>query len=240
MTAAPKAPGTEQKLDDLSDAVEVLGDDVDALSLVTEGGFEETHEHFDKAHAQLDAVEGKVKSMGAKVDKTLAATGRVEALLGYLVSAMWGAGGLVGLGLAVAAYFFTHGTHPVPPAAAPPAPRVTVNVGTGSSAEATQVPPSSETPEPWPVAVFIETGEKLPPERYIPNGPLPGQMKPPCDALQSHEAINGGCWAPILRQPPCGRLYRQGNICYSPIAANPKEPVGTEPNHCDTQPRAHP
>jgi hypothetical protein len=71
-----------------------------------------------------------------------------------------------------------------------------------------------------------EMGEK-PLDQSIPPGPLPGQKVPPCDAGLYEEALGGGCWTWVgAAKPPCGRLFRSGDRCYRPIAADPKKPVG--------------
>jgi hypothetical protein len=43
-------------------------------------------------------------------------------------------------------------------------------------------------------------------------------------------AINGNCWANQGDvKPPCGRLFRHGDKCYRPVAADPKKPIGPAP-----------
>jgi hypothetical protein len=66
-------------------------------------------------------------------------------------------------------------------------------------------------------------GEK-PLDQPIPKFTLPGQKVAPCDAGLFEVAINGNCWTKIGdAKPPCGRLFRQGDACYRPIAAEPKK-----------------
>jgi hypothetical protein len=66
-------------------------------------------------------------------------------------------------------------------------------------------------------------GEK-PLDQPIPKFTLPGQKVAPCDAGLFEVAINGNCWTKIGdATPPCGRLFRQGDACYRPIAAEPKK-----------------
>jgi hypothetical protein len=68
-------------------------------------------------------------------------------------------------------------------------------------------------------------GEK-PLDQPIPTWTLPGQKVAPCDAGLSEEGINGNCWVAVAKvKPPCGRLFRQGDTCYRPIAAEPKKPA---------------
>jgi len=74
-------------------------------------------------------------------------------------------------------------------------------------------------------------GEKLPPEQSIPNGLLPGQkLAQDCDRALGERPINGGCWVGVTDvKPPCGKLFRQGDICYRPAAADPLKPVMMTP-----------
>jgi hypothetical protein len=67
-------------------------------------------------------------------------------------------------------------------------------------------------------------GEK-PLDQSIPDFTLPGQKVAPCDAGLGEEAIFGNCWIRTNVKPPCGRLFRQGDTCYRPIAAEPKKPA---------------
>jgi len=77
------------------------------------------------------------------------------------------------------------------------------------------------TPAAW--------GEK-PLDQPIPLKTLPGQKVAPCDAGIGQLEINGNCWTLISTvKPPCGRLFRQGDSCYIPVAAEPKKPVQPAP-----------
>lgn len=72
------------------------------------------------------------------------------------------------------------------------------------------------TPAAW--------GEK-PLDQPIPLKTLPGQKVAPCDAGIGQLEINGNCWTQVgTAKPPCGRLFRQGDACYIPVAAEPKKP----------------
>jgi len=53
----------------------------------------------------------------------------------------------------------------------------------------------------------------------MPEGPLPGQRRPPCPRNQIN--IKGGCWAEIVQlSPPCGEsFYDWKGACYVPVAA---------------------
>ena len=229
MGAAGKAAAAraEQKLDNLEDAVEVLGDDVDALSLITEGGFEETHEHLDKAHAQLDAVE-------VKVDKTRTALNRAEEGISSLVSAMWGAGGLIALGLAALALVPTHGARAQLSAAPPPSPAPQIIVVTAAA--------QGGTPLAFDVQALLgavsaqQMGSKVV-DNPIPSQPLPYQKVAPCLEEAGEKAIEGSCWFRSGDvKPPCGRyLFRHDDGCYRPVAADPKKSVGIPPGTADQQ-----
>jgi len=69
-----------------------------------------------------------------------------------------------------------------------------------------------------------------PAEQQVPRSTLPGQRVAPCDAEWGMEAIYGNCWVKSGSvRPPCGRLFRHGDACYIPVAADPKKPVGPAP-----------
>jgi hypothetical protein len=73
-------------------------------------------------------------------------------------------------------------------------------------------------------------GEKVPAEQQVPVRTLPGQKVAPCDAELGQVAINGNCWLRVADvKPPCGRLFRHGDACYTPIAADPKKLIGPAP-----------
>jgi len=72
-------------------------------------------------------------------------------------------------------------------------------------------------------------GPKRPTEQQVPVKTLPGQKVAPCDAELAQESIHGNCWAWMGVTPPCGRLFRHGDKCYAPVAADPKKPDGPAP-----------
>jgi len=89
-------------------------------------------------------------------------------------------------------------------------------------------PPVRFAPES--LLAMSEWGEKSW-DQTIPVKTLPGQKVAPCDEGLGPVAINGNCWAAMaLVKPPCGRLFRQGDLCYAPIAADPKKPVEPGPD----------
>jgi len=64
----------------------------------------------------------------------------------------------------------------------------------------------------------VTWGEK-PLDQTIPTYTLPGQRAAPCDAGVGQLEINGNCWVQVgTMKPPCGRLFRQGDACYAPVA----------------------
>jgi hypothetical protein len=69
-------------------------------------------------------------------------------------------------------------------------------------------------------------GPKRPAEQEVPKFTLPGQKVAPCDEGLGQETIHGNCWLPVAKvKPPCGRLFRHGDFCYLPVAAEPKKPA---------------
>jgi hypothetical protein len=79
--------------------------------------------------------------------------------------------------------------------------------------------------DPGAILAAPAWGEK-PLDQPIPVKTLPGQKVEPCDVGVGEVAINGNCWTLISAvKPPCGRLFRQGDACYRPIAAEAKKPA---------------
>lgn len=79
--------------------------------------------------------------------------------------------------------------------------------------------------EPGSLVALADPGGTRPAEQYVPKSTLPGQKVAPCDEGLRQEAIYGNCWLPIVGAPPCGRLFRHGDKCYAPVAAEPKKPA---------------
>jgi hypothetical protein len=72
----------------------------------------------------------------------------------------------------------------------------------------------------------VAWGEKVPAEQYVPRSTLPGQKVAPCDAQLGEVEITGNCWVQVgSMKPPCPRLFRNGDFCYRPVAAEPKKPA---------------
>lgn len=76
-----------------------------------------------------------------------------------------------------------------------------------------------------------QMGEKAPPEKWVPKRPFPWQLRAPdCNPATGEEAINGGCWVYIAKvTPPCGELFRHGEGCYRPVAADSQRPMSEKP-----------
>jgi len=113
----------------------------------------------------------------------------------------------------------------------------------GVTASATQTPPVGDsakgaTGAPGFVVYLravlggvLDLGKKAE-ENLIPKAPYPGQkLEKDCDKSMGERAINGGCWVGVVDvKPPCGpNLFRHGDICYRPVAADPTKPVGMLP-----------
>ena len=80
-------------------------------------------------------------------------------------------------------------------------------------------------------ASLLAMGEKRPAEQQVPAKTLPGQKVAPCDVGLGQEEIYGNCWAwQGAVKPPCGRLFRHGDKCYAPIAADSRKPVELTPD----------
>ncbi|WNG45412.1 hypothetical protein F0U60_15855 [Archangium minus] len=64
----------------------------------------------------------------------------------------------------------------------------------------------------------------------LPDKPLQGQARPPCDTERDEVVINGGCWVALERRPPCHKEQAeyQGK-CYLPVSAKPRLPQSLDP-----------
>jgi hypothetical protein len=61
-----------------------------------------------------------------------------------------------------------------------------------------------------------------------PQGPLPGQKKPPCDP-RTEEEIRGVCWGVLRADPPCSSAYEYEGRCYLPLFTDPPQPTSGAP-----------
>jgi len=124
--------------------------------------------------------------------------------------AVAGSGALVGCLAVLAAPLFA--------GAAQPGPLVLIVADAGPDGSPVRFEPGS-------LLAISEWGEK-PLDQPIPVKTLPGQRVAPCDAGLGMVEINGNCWAALRDvKPPCGRLFRHGDACYAPVAAEPKKPA---------------
>lgn len=142
-----------------------------------------------------------------------------------LIRAVWGS---CAVGV-VTSFVLAHWQHAPATAPAP----VVLNISWGAMEEAARAQQGSAPGVFTPFMLLRvlpsgELGEKLPPEQYVPSKLLPYQKPPPCLTEAREEEINGGCWQQVVGKPPCGRmLFRNGDTCYRPIAADPQKPVVT-------------
>jgi len=80
------------------------------------------------------------------------------------------------------------------------------------------------------LAIGDPGGLKRPAEQQVPRSTLPGQRVAPCDAEWGEVAIYGNCWVALRDvKPPCGRLFRHEDVCYRPVAADPRKIIGPAP-----------
>jgi len=196
---------------------------------------------LDSNGAKLDTLSGKLESTGAKLDDMKATVTNTEAVTElinakmdlsahqrrrdklHLMGAVCGMGLFSGLLTCV-------GRTPL----TAPVQTVTVNVGPGAAEVAGRTLPggmafSFEFRNFLGALLSPELGKKAPEEQFIPDKPLPGQKLPPCESRLKEDAISGGCWAKMAYPPPCELLFRYGDACYRPIAADPLKPMGLAP-----------
>jgi hypothetical protein len=178
--------------------------------------------------AKLDAVNGKLDGSGAKLATLEATLNHVDAKVDLLVT--WledqkvkrdkprgtrrGLGAWVFIGLGVLGLFFSGRVQLV----------LDADPGVMTVAEAALRAALSA----------LNLGKNEPKEFRIPKEPFSWQkLAKDCKASLGEVAINGGCWVPLhtsVKAPPCGELFRHGDICYRPVAADPQKPVGLVPN----------
>lgn len=98
----------------------------------------------------------------------------------------------------------------------------------GGLGEATR--PESEAP----AANWTDgTGETRPISYPLPKRPWPEQATAPCNTKLDQVEINGGCWLPLERRPPCiqeAQAEYQGK-CYFPVGkkAEARPPQSVQP-----------
>ena len=124
--------------------------------------------------------------------------------------------------------------------------RLRASMTSGETASATQTPPVGDVvngatgaAEVYAAGVravlgaLLDMGKKEVKEKefWIPKDPFPFQkLEKDCDRRLGEVAINGGCWFRSADvKPPCELLFRHGDSCYRPVAADPTKPVGMSP-----------
>ena len=221
------------------------------------GKLDGAHGKLDSAHGKLDGAHGKLDSAGSTLDRhgtqlgTLQATVKdthasVESLAAkvdsseqqrrrdkwHSLAAIFG----TGVGAVLLIGLMLQGQRVPSTAPAAPVQCITVNQGQGAADVAGRMLPGG-APAGFDLRTFLgaiasgEMGKKAPEELWIPDQPLPGQKLPPCEARLGEAEIKGGCWGNMTAavKPPCGLLFRYGDGCYRPVAADPKKSVGLVP-----------
>jgi len=201
----------------LVEVVEALGEKASqrATSISQEFAEKSASEVVPKVVEAVEALEEKASQRATQFFQTLAEKfGRAS---GKQVAIIAGSGALVSCLVLVVA--------PLLAAAAQPGPRVVIVPAIVDHS------PVSLWFEPGSLlAIGDPGGLKRPAEQKVPMSTLPGQRVAPCDAEAGEEAIYGNCWVGVVSvKPPCGRLFRHGDICYRPVAADPKKSVGPAP-----------
>jgi len=183
---------------------------------------------LDTANAKLDVVSGKLDAMQTRLNDTASTIDRLTLKVTESRKAnermFWA---VVVLCLLVLVLMSGRPTHPEASRAAemttatqqPPV----VNVANGTTVRRLDLRVF--------LAALLDMGKKVE-ENWIPKEPFPGQkLAKDCKASLGERAINGGCWfASLDVKPPCGELFRHGDICYRPVAADPTKPLGLAPS----------
>jgi hypothetical protein len=82
-----------------------------------------------------------------------------------------------------------------------------------------------DEPSTW---VDLQDATPMPIGYPMPEGPLKGQMKPPC--LPAAVELRGGCWVQMKQDAPCpkGSAEHEGK-CYVPVREKTPEPRSLQP-----------
>ncbi|HLL54291.1 MAG TPA: helix-turn-helix transcriptional regulator [Myxococcaceae bacterium] len=200
-----------------------LGEKMAAASARTDGQLNEVAANVAEAGNKLDRTDAKVESVRTQAAQTeKKVTRKLDMLIRVLCANF--------IGMAALLILQCHRA----PSAVQPAQGGTASIGVGQGA-AEVAPKSRCIDDPSPPCLrrlgAAASGElgKTPAEKWVPPEPMQGQAPPPCDEAFAEKAINGGCWQRTDVKPPCGKLWRHGDSCYRPIAADPKQPLGDEP-----------
>jgi len=206
----------------------------------TANKLDDVNAKLDSNGAKLDKVNAKLDSNGAKLDTLHKTTNNTEALAEVIAAKMDTSeqrrrrehlrlmGAILAVGLLITCVSRS-GTA----SSAPVQNSVTVNVQGAAEVAGRTLP--GGVPAGFNFRAFLgalvspEMGKKAPPEQFIPDKPLPGQKLPPCESRLKEHDISGGCWQRTAEPPPCEMLFRYGDACYRPIAADPSKGVGLVP-----------
>jgi len=222
--------GMAAQLDSLGAKLDAQGAKLDR----TRGKIDRVERRLDKQSAQLAVLQTTVNNTEAMTEVLVARTETREQQRRrdkrHLMMAIFGMGVLV-----IGAMGFM--TWQSASRAAPSAPALClmVNVGQGGADMAARTLPGG-IPVLFDLQTFLgalmsgEMGKKAPVELYMPARPLPGQKLPPCESRLKEKEVNGGCWDKNAEGPPCEMLFRYGDGCYRPIAADPSKPVTLVPD----------
>ncbi|HZH15629.1 MAG TPA: hypothetical protein VE057_14855 [Archangium sp.] len=64
----------------------------------------------------------------------------------------------------------------------------------------------------------------------LPDKPVAGQKKPPCDAMRAEVELRGGCWMEIAKHPPCPKdVAEYQGKCYIGVGTAPRAPTSIGP-----------
>jgi hypothetical protein len=178
---------------------------------------------LDSANAKLDAAHGKLDALHAVATGTAAAVEQLAASQNRKAHLGW----MLVFALALA---FVYGRRDRPESnctetASVTQPPAVANAVNGATSEAAALLRAA-------LGHLLDLGKKSGEEHWIPKEPASWQkLAKDCNPRQGETAINGGCWVKVAdMEPPCGEIFRHGNACYRPVAADPLKPVGMAPD----------
>jgi hypothetical protein len=177
-----------------------------------------THAKIDLNGAKLDSHTAKLDTHGGKLDTLLTEVAAIRAVLKGAVHVTVTV--LLLVGLMMAGHQLRAGMSSAETASASQVPPVG-NVVNGATSEAAALLRAA-------LGHLLDLGKKTEEEHWIPKEPAPWQkLAKDCNPRQGEIALNGGCWVYIYDvKPPCGELFRHGDRCYRPVAADPLKPMG--------------
>ena len=203
---------------------------------------------FTSARLQLKTVQATVTNMDDRLELLEAELDHVDdrrakdtrTLLRAVHRSTAFLGGAICL-LAAAIFLRTHAS---PEKAAPPSPvvhDVVVHVSPGLASGA-----ATEAANNAPALSYSSRGPALEGDlggrnkgQLMPHKPLPYQAVSPCRGVEI--ALYGSCWIKVAdAKAPCPTgTYQEGDSCYVPMAADPKQPVGEPKQHQEPENPCH-